>query len=172
MRLAAIFLAVLSTPALALPPAGVYPNEAEHLWWECHVQPITKIGCCRASDGHVLRDDEWWAIESLHGGRHYQVRVGAKWFDVPAQAVINDFRRCGAEPNRAHRTMAKVWYAPSWHDHTIVDIEIRCFIAGNDVLIGSLTRSCRRSECDGVRGFLFVGNGTVSATAHSAGIKV
>jgi hypothetical protein len=102
MRLAAIFLAVLSTPALALPPGGVYPNEAEHLWWECHVQPITKIGCCRASDGHVLRDDEWRAIESLHGGRHYQVRVGAKWFDVPPRLSSTTFAAAG--PSQTERT--------------------------------------------------------------------
>jgi hypothetical protein len=130
MRLATIFLAVLSTPAMALPPPGIYPDDPEHLWWECHVQPVTKVVCCPASDGHVLRDDEWRASEKPEGERDYQVRVGAKWYDVPTQAVINDFRRCGAEPNPEHRTMAKVWYAPSWIGDKIVDIEIYCFIAG------------------------------------------
>jgi hypothetical protein len=49
---------------------------------------------------------------------------------VPVQAVINDFRHCGLEPNPVHRAMAKVWYAPSWVGHEIVDIQIYCFIAG------------------------------------------
>jgi hypothetical protein len=125
MRFAAIFLAVLSTPALALPPA-----DAEHLWWECHVQPATKVVCCRESDGHVLGDNDWRTIEKPSGARAYQVHVGAKWYDVPAQAVINDVRHCGPEPNPAHRAMAKIWYDPSWVDNEIVDIQIYCFIAG------------------------------------------
>jgi hypothetical protein len=123
-------LAMLATPALALPPSGVYRDGAEHNWWECQVQPVTKVICCRASDGHVLRDDEWPAIEKPDGGRGYQVRVGAKWYDVPTPAVINDVRRCGAEPNPAHRTMAKVWYAPTWVVDDIVNVKIYCFIAG------------------------------------------
>jgi hypothetical protein len=131
-RLAIIALAaVVATPAMALPPPGVDPNDPEHLWRECHVQPVTKIGCCSASDGHVLRDDEWRAVENLDGASEYQVRVIAKWFDVPHHVVITDVRRCGAEPNPAHRTMAKVWYAPSWENgERIVAIEIYCFIAG------------------------------------------
>jgi len=131
MRLAAIFLAVLSTPALALPPAGIYPGDPEHLWWECHVQPATKLICCRESDGHVLGDNEWRAVEKPEGARSYQVYVGAKWYDVPPNAVINDFRHCGHEPNLAHRPMAKVWYAPTWGmDNKIIDIRIYCFISG------------------------------------------
>jgi hypothetical protein len=130
VRFAVIAFAMVATPALALPPSGVYWDDAEHHGWECQVQPVTRVICCRASDGHVLRDDEWRAIEKPDGGRGYQVRVGAKWYDVPARAVINDVRRCGAEPNPAHRTMAKVWYAPTWVVDNIVNIEIYCFIAG------------------------------------------
>ncbi len=130
VRLAAILFAALSTPALALPPDGVYPDNAEHLWWECHVQPATKIVRCRESDGHVLGDDEWRTIEKPEGSR-YKVQVGAKWYDVPAQAVINDFRGCGPEPNLVHRAMAKVWYAPTWGlDNKIANIRIYCFISG------------------------------------------
>jgi len=129
--LATIFLAVLLTPALALPPTGVYPDDAEHLWWECHVQPVTKLACCRESDGHVLDDNEWRAVEKPEGLRSYQVHVGAKWYDVPAHAVINDIRDCGPEPNSVHQAMAKVWYAPTRDvDNRIVDIQIYCFISG------------------------------------------
>ena len=130
MRFAAIALALLTTPALALPPAGFAPGGAEHLWWECHIQPTTKRICCRESDGHVLGDNEWRATERPGGARVYQVHVGTKWFDVPIQAVINDIRNCGAEPNARHRWMAKVWYAPIWDASGIVDLKIYCFIAG------------------------------------------
>jgi hypothetical protein len=129
MRLAGIFLAVLSTPALALPPAGVNRADPEHLWWECHVKPTTRLPCCREADGHVLGDNDWRIIEKPNGVRAYQVRVEAKWYDVPAQAVIHDLRHCGPEPNPAHRAMAKVWYDPSLVNNEIVDIKIYCFIA-------------------------------------------
>jgi hypothetical protein len=130
MRLVLIFLAALATPVLALPPDSVYPDNAEHLWWECHLQPATRIVCCRESDGHVLGEDEWRTIEKPEGAR-YQVHVGAKWYDVPAQAVINDFRDCGPEPNLVRRAMAKVWYAPTWNpNNEIVSIRIYCFISG------------------------------------------
>jgi hypothetical protein len=130
MRLAALVLIVFSTPALALRPAGIYPEDAEHVWWECHVQPVTKRGCCRASDGHVLNDNEWRAAEKPDGARVYQVHVGTRWYDVPAQLVINDVNHCGAEPNPVNRPLAKVWYTSDWVGDTIVDIEIYCFIAG------------------------------------------
>jgi hypothetical protein len=130
MRLVLIFLAALATPVLALPPDSVYPDNAEHLWWECHVQPATKIICCRESDGHVLGDDEWRTIEKPEGAL-YQVHVGGKWYDVPANAVVNDFGHCGPEPNMVHRAMAKVWYAPTWDlNNEIVNIRIYCFISG------------------------------------------
>jgi hypothetical protein len=85
---------------------------------------------CRASDGHVLGDNEWRAVDKAAGARTYQIRVRAKWYDVPTKAVINDFRHCGPEPNLPHRPMARVWYAPTWNADEIVDIQIYCFIAG------------------------------------------
>ncbi|MGH7152941.1 MAG: hypothetical protein ACREF3_03350 [Acetobacteraceae bacterium] len=130
MKSVVILLAALSTPALALPPTGLYPGDAEHAWWECHVQPATRLVCCRESEGHVLRDNEWRAMERPGGVRVYQVHVGTRWFDVPVQAVINDIRNCGPEPNAQHRWMAKVWYAPIRDAGGIVDLKIYCFIAG------------------------------------------
>jgi hypothetical protein len=101
------------------------------LWWECHIQPATKVLCCRESDGHVLNDDEWRTVEQPQGRRVYQVRVGPRWYDVPPQAVVNDVNRCGQEPDMEKRPMAKIWYSPSWsEDNTIVDIAIYCFMVG------------------------------------------
>jgi hypothetical protein len=125
---AAILL--LATPAIAKPPPGTDLKSAEHMWWECHVQPVTKVVCCRESDGHVLNDDEWRAIERPDGTRHYQVRVDHRWYDVPPQVVVNDVRNCGPEPDRAKRPMAKIWYAPIWQIDTITKIDIYCFMGG------------------------------------------
>lgn len=130
MRLAVFFLVLLATRALANPPPAVDLGGAEHQWWECHVQPGTAVTCCRASDGHVLGDSEWRAVAKPDGSRAYQVRVGARWYDVPPKAVVNDFRHCGLEPVPANRAMAKVWYAPTWDMDAIVNIDIYCFMVG------------------------------------------
>jgi len=86
--------------------------------------------CVLVGDGHVLADNDWRTIEKPNEARTYQVHVGAKWYGVPAQAVINDLRHCGPEPNPAHRAMAKVCYTPVWDVETIIDVKSRCFIAG------------------------------------------
>jgi len=130
MRWITAAILLLTAPALARPPPGTDMQSAAHLWWECHVQPVNKKVCCRESDGHVLGDHEWRAVERADGARVYQVRVHFKWYDVPSGTVINDFRRCGPDPEPAHRTMAKIWYAPIWDGDGIVDIRIYCFIAG------------------------------------------
>jgi hypothetical protein len=52
-------------------------DDAKHLWWERHVQPITNVVCCRASDGHVLGDNDWRTIEKPNEARAYRVHVGA-----------------------------------------------------------------------------------------------
>jgi hypothetical protein len=130
MRLAAVFLALLTARALANPPPGVDVNGAEHKWWECHVQPGTAVTCCRASDGHVLSDSDWRAVDKPDGSRGYQIRVGFRWYDVPAQAVVTDTKNCGPEPERTKRAMAKVWYAPTWDMDSIINIKIYCFMVG------------------------------------------
>jgi hypothetical protein len=130
MRLAVFFLSLLATRALAHPPAGTDMGSAEHKWWECHVQPETAVTCCNASDGHVLNDGEWRAVDKPDGSRAYQVQVASRWFDVPPKAVINDVRNCGLEPEPAKRAMAKVWYAPTRNMNAIVDINIYCFMVG------------------------------------------
>lgn len=118
-------------PSSGAPQGTVSAPGAEHLWWECHVQPATKLTCCQESEGHVLRDNEWRAFEKPDGARTYQVHVGAKWYDVPANVVINDFSHCGPDPDSTHRAMAKIWYAPTRGvDNNIVDIQIYCFISG------------------------------------------
>lgn len=126
----AVLFAAIAIPAQARPPVGTDLKSDEHAWWECNVQPVTNVVCCRESDGHVLSDGEWRATEKPEGGRVYQVRVNSRWYDVPEGALINDFRKCGPEPNTAKQAMAKVWYAPVWNGQSIVDIKIYCFIAG------------------------------------------
>jgi hypothetical protein len=129
MRFLRIFILLLAMPAFAAPPPGTDLRSAEHTWWECHLQPASKISCCHESDGHVLSDNEWRTHEG-RGGTAYQVRVGAKWFDVPQETVVNDTSYCGAEPDPVKRPLAKVWYAPRWGLDGLINIQIYCFIVG------------------------------------------
>jgi hypothetical protein len=129
MRFFPIFILPLAMPAMAAPPPGADLRSPEHAWWECHLQPATKVSCCHEADGHVLGDDEWRIREGA-GGTVYQVHVGAKWFDVPQEAVVNDTNHCGAEPDPVKRPMAKVWYYPIWGLGGVMNIKIRCFIVG------------------------------------------
>jgi hypothetical protein len=130
MRLAALLLSILATRALANPPPGVDLGGDEHKWWECHIQPGTAMTCCRESDGHVLNDSDWRAVDKPGGSRAYQIRVASRWFDVPPRVVVNDDSHCGPEPEATKRMMAKVWYAPTWGLTGIVSINIYCFMVG------------------------------------------
>ncbi len=129
MRFFPVFILLLASPAIAAPPPGADLRGPEHAWWECHIQPVSKAGCCEEADGHALSDADWRTREEP-GGTVYQVHVGMKWFDVPQQAVVNDTRRCGAEPDPVKRSMAKVWYYPIWNTDGLMNIKIRCFIVG------------------------------------------
>lgn len=130
MRRIAVAVLLLTTPALAQPPNSADVEIGEHAWWECHVQPATKVICCRESDGHVLNDDEWRTVARPDGEQIYQVHVSTRWYDVPQQTVINDVRDCGPEPDRAKRSMAKVWYARIWNGDGLANIKIFCFMVG------------------------------------------
>jgi hypothetical protein len=94
--------------AFALPPAGFYPDYVEHLWWERHAQPETRVVCCRTSDGHALGDNDWRTIAKPNDARAYQIHVGAKWYDVPALAVISDLRHYGPKPDRLRLATEKI----------------------------------------------------------------
>lgn len=130
MRPLVLSVLLLTTPAMARPPPGVDVKSAEHAWWECHHQPVTKKICCWASDGHALGDNKWRAVEKADGTQVYQVHVGLRWYDVPPGAVVNDTHNCGPEPDAEKRAMAKVWYAPIWEADSIIDIKIYCFMIG------------------------------------------
>jgi hypothetical protein len=129
MRFLPICILLLTMSAFAVPPPGTDLRSAEHAWWECHLQPASKIGCCHEADGRVLSDDEWRTREG-DGGTMYQVHVGAKWFDVPQETVVSDMSHCGAEPDPVKRPMAKVWYYTMWGLDGVMNIKIRCFIIG------------------------------------------
>jgi hypothetical protein len=75
MRFFPIFVLLLAMPAIAAPPPGADLRSPEHTWWECHLQPATKVGCCQEADGLVLSDDQWRTREDP-GGTVYQVQVG------------------------------------------------------------------------------------------------
>lgn len=79
--------------------------------------------CCSDADGNVIQDVDW---ES--NGTGYRVRIDGKWFDVPADAVVN-------EPNRYGPTMVWPLRTGAWNYDTGTMngpvSSIRCFMPGS-----------------------------------------
>ena len=128
-------LLLLTSTAFAKPPPGSDPNSPSHYYWECFQQRTAKLPCCRSSDGHYLSPDDWRQVKpnSVVRSDHYQVRVASKWYDVPWSAVIDppQMQRCGKNPDAMKRSLAMVWYAPTWSmENAIVDIKLYCFRPG------------------------------------------
>ena len=76
--------------------------------------------CCDGSDATRIEDVDWQTVcEAGTGECHYQVRLEAKWWDVPPTAVVQSGNRVGP---------ALVW--PVYYgDHDKIAVLIRCFIA-------------------------------------------
>ena len=77
--------------------------------------------CCDGSDATRIEDVDWQTIcEAGTGECHYQVRLEAKWWDVPPTAVVQSGNRVGP---------ALVW--PVYYgDHDKIAVLIRCFLPG------------------------------------------
>jgi hypothetical protein len=109
----------------AEPPVGMDLTSPAHIWWECHKQPTSGISCCSEADGHVLDDHHWgtskdgyWFV--AEGQRH----------DVPmSKVLVGD--TCGADPNEATRSEAKVWYRTVGGD-SVVELIVLCFAPGTE----------------------------------------
>ncbi|MBO0750958.1 MAG: hypothetical protein J2P53_02535 [Bradyrhizobiaceae bacterium] len=83
--------------------------------WVKRLTDKTGQGCCATADGHPA-EYEWDTA-----GNHYRVRIEGEWYDVPAEAVIE-------EPNRLG--YATVWYWWDWSLDGKKTHHIRCFLPG------------------------------------------
>lgn len=72
-------------------------------------------GCCATADGHPAEYE--WDTQ----GNRYRVRIEDEWYEVPAEAVIE-------EPNRLG--YATVWYWWDWSEEGKKTHHIRCFLPG------------------------------------------
>jgi hypothetical protein len=70
--------------------------------------------CCETADGHPAEYE--WDVDT----RGYRVLIEGQWYDVPADAVIE-------EPNRLG--YATVWYWWEWDGGRKIH-RIRCFLPG------------------------------------------
>lgn len=123
----AVALVLAAMPALAHPPPGKVITPASAAWWSCHTQPGEARSCCSKADGHVLGDNDWRRSED---GLHYQVRIYGVWYDVPDDAILNDARECGPNPDVNESDNAVVWYVNHWSDTNTDYPVILCFIVG------------------------------------------
>jgi hypothetical protein len=72
-------------------------------------------GCCATADGHPA-EYEWDTA-----GNRYKVRIEGQWYDVPAEAVVD-------EPNKLG--YATAWYWWSFELDGKKTYHIRCFLRG------------------------------------------
>lgn len=107
----------LALGADAKPPPGTDLNSAMHRWFECQKQPTSGASCCSIADGHVLSEDQW----SIRGNG-YRVKIGAVWYEVPANRVIAS--RCGPNPTAS----PVVWWG-----YVAGEPMIFCFLPGTEV---------------------------------------
>ncbi len=119
-RSSLLMIMLLVSVALATDAAardnGQYTNvdPAIRKWIE-GLKDKTGQGCCATADGHPAEYE--WDI----AGNHYKVRIEGQWFDVPAEAVID-------EPNRLG--YATVWYWWTFGLDGQKTYHIRCFLPG------------------------------------------
>ncbi len=83
--------------------------------WVQGLKDKTGQGCCATADGHPA-EYEWDTA-----GNRYKVRIEGQWYDVPAEAVVD-------EPNKLG--YATVWYWWSWELDGEKTYHIRCFLPG------------------------------------------
>jgi len=83
--------------------------------WVQGLKDKTGQGCCATADGHPAEYE--WDI----AGNRYKVRIEGQWYDVPAEAVVE-------EPNKLG--YATVWYWWSWELDGKKTYHIRCFLPG------------------------------------------
>ncbi len=81
--------------------------------------------CCDGADANHIADVDWdTSCEQNNFNEtrcHYRVRLYDKWWDVPAQAVLDGPNRDGS---------ALVWAVPSYNGNTVISVYIRCFMPG------------------------------------------
>src|SRR5262249_45991956 len=99
-----LMIALLSGVALAADCAardhGQYGNVDPAIReWVQSLTDKTGQGCCATADGYPA-EYEWDTV-----GNRYKVRIDGQWYEVPAEAVVD-------EPNKLG--YATVWYWWSW----------------------------------------------------------
>lgn len=83
--------------------------------WVKSLKDKRGISCCDTADGFPAE------VEWDTKGERYRVRIEGEWYDVPADAVLE-------QPNRLGYPM--VWFTWQYENSVKTKPLIRCFIAG------------------------------------------
>lgn len=111
MMLAALVFVFVAFPAKARDLDGKYADSPLNGWFKS-LKSKAGVPCCDTADGLRLEDVDW---ESRDG--HYRVRIEGQWYDVPAEAVLEQPNKLGP---------AIIWPFKYGDGPT----QIRCFIPG------------------------------------------
>ncbi len=118
MRLVSIAVALLAPCQLAKAAdhGQLGSTSPEMKAWVNSLENRLREGCCSTADGWKPEEVEYDMTDNK-----YRVRIEGKWYDVPANAVID-------RPNKLG--FAVVWYYRTWDNGITPSISIRCFIPG------------------------------------------
>jgi hypothetical protein len=101
-----------------------YKHPEKRQWYESLRSPGGGP-CCDGAEANHIADMDWdTTCDQNNFGEthcHYRVFLYDRWWDVPAQAVVEGSNRDGS---------ALVWELPTWHDNIIFSVYIRCFMPG------------------------------------------
>ena len=117
---------LLAVAILFCVPANAhdYAHPDRQQWYESLRSPGGGP-CCDGAEANHIADMDWdTACDQNNFGErhcHYRVFLHNRWWDVPAQAVVDGANRDGS---------ALVWEIPTWHDNVIFSVYIRCFMPG------------------------------------------
>jgi hypothetical protein len=118
--IAALGLVVYSCAARA----HDYAHPENQQWYES-LKNADNTPCCDGKDANHIADIDWDTSCELNnfGERlcHYRVFLHNRWWNVPAQAVVNGPNRDGS---------ALVWEVPTRDGDKVVSTSIRCFMPG------------------------------------------
>ena len=108
--LAGLALASFAVAATAHDPDGIWD------YWFLKQRNMRGASCCELSHAHILKDEDW-----RNGRKHYQVRVGDRWFDIKDWQMLKP-----AEPNPTGKAIL-------WYNDQVGNFVVYCFTPSHEI---------------------------------------
>ena len=88
--------------------ATAHDPEGKSDYWMFLQRNMRGASCCDISHAHFLKEEDW-----KNGGKHYQVRVGDRWYDIEDWQMLKP-----ADPNPTGKAI--LWYSGDAEGYVII----------------------------------------------------